>query len=141
MEFISKSEKETEDFASSLAKKAKAGDVLALFGDLGSGKTTFAKGFARALGVKSDVTSPTFVIMKKYPLNKSKFFLHVDCYRFQNEDDAKGVGLDEYFQNKNFIILLEWPERIEGILPRKAKKIFFRYLNENERQIITEESR
>ena len=143
MDFISKNEAETEEFARLVSSQIKAGDVLALFGELGAGKTTFTKALAKFLGVNATITSPTFVILKNYKINQpvsdnlkeAKELIHVDCYRFDSENDAFSVGLDEYFERKDTIMIIEWPEKIESLLPKKAKKIIFSYLGENERKI------
>jgi tRNA threonylcarbamoyladenosine biosynthesis protein TsaE len=142
MEYISKSEKETYSIAAKLAKKTRGGDIFALQGDLGSGKTTFTKGFARELGVLRDVTSPTFVIVKNYPLHLVKgkkptadYLIHADCYRLSSAEDAEAVGLSDYFQDKNVISLLEWPENIKKLLPKRAIHINFKYIDEQTRLI------
>jgi tRNA threonylcarbamoyladenosine biosynthesis protein TsaE len=138
MKKISQNEGETRDIARELAMSAKPGDIFALFGDLGSGKTTFTKGFIAALGVNREVTSPTFVIMKKYDVsqvaNLSEVY-HLDCYRFQDENDAKVIGLDEIIEQGDNIILIEWPERIWPMLENKAHKVEFKYIDENSREI------
>lgn len=137
MEIISKSEKETYEIAEGIAKKAKGGDVFALFGDLGSGKTTFAKGFAKVLGVKKTITSPTFVIFKTYSTEagNEKLLLHLDCYRLGSEIDAEAIGLPELLGRSDVVSLIEWPEKIEKILPADTKVINFQYLSENSRKI------
>jgi tRNA threonylcarbamoyladenosine biosynthesis protein TsaE len=142
MEYLSKSEKETYLIAAKLAKEARGGDIFALHGDLGSGKTTFTKGFALELGVLRQVTSPTFVIVKSYQLHEIKgrkpeadYLIHADCYRLSSAEDAETVGLSDYFQDKNVISLLEWPENIEKSLPKRTKKINFKYIDEQTRVI------
>lgn len=136
MEYISNSEKETFTIAKMIARKAQGGDIFALWGDLGSGKTTFSQGFAKALGVNKNITSPTFVILKRYPLKfKADFLIHADCYRLSNENDIEAIGLEEYFVQKNVIILIEWPEKIQKYLPKRTKNIHFQYLNESKRKI------
>ena len=137
MEYISSSEKETCDLAKKLALGAKPGDIFALNGDLGSGKTTFTKGFAEALGIKKHITSPTFVISKEYPIESKtiKKLVHTDCYRLSGEIDAENIGLSEYLNGGSSILVLEWPENIEKILPKNVKKIYFKYIDENTRKI------
>lgn len=138
MEYISRSEKETFDIAEKAASSAEPGNVFALFGDLGSGKTTFTKGFARALGIEKQITSPTFVISKEYPIASGPInkLVHVDCYRLAGEEDAENIGLNEYLNGGDAVLLLEWPENIEKILPDNTKKIYFEYVDENTRRII-----
>lgn len=140
MEYISRNEKETYDIAEKIASSAQPGDVFALFGDLGSGKTTFTKGFAAFLGIKKHVTSPTFVISKEYEVLSSPIekLVHVDCYRLSCEEDAENIGLGEYLNGGKSILLLEWPEKIEKILPHNTKKIYFEYIDENTRKIIAD---
>ena len=139
MEYLSKSEKKTFQIAANIAKKAKTGDIFALVGDLGSGKTTFVKGFARSLGIKREITSPTFVIMKQYPIVNPKkdieSLIHIDCYRLESKQDFESAGLREIFDNKNSVILIEWAEKIKKNLPKKAKNIYFSYIDETTRKI------
>ena len=137
MEYVSKSEKETCNIAQNLALNAKPGDVFALYGDLGSGKTTFTKGFAEALGVKKQVTSPTFLISKEYPvkLNSINKLIHTDCYRLMGEEDVENIGLSEYLFGGEAVLVLEWPEKIERMLPKNTKKIYFEYIDEETRKI------
>ena len=94
--------------------------VLALSGDLGSGKTTFAQYFLRALGVKGKITSPTFVIFKRYPLSLKSYAVayHMDCYRIKNIKDLKAFDLRDVFNASQNIVLIEWPERIKKVLPK-----------------------
>ena len=138
MELVTKSEKETFDFAKKIAIKAKGGDIYALFGDLGSGKTTFAKGLALGLGIKKTVTSPTFTIMKQYPLAAdavAKFLVHIDCYRLTSKEDLCAIGFFEIIDNPDYIVVLEWPECIWPEIKDKAEKINFEHLSETQRKI------
>lgn len=112
-------------------------------GDLGSGKTTFVKAFAKQAGIKKEITSPTFVILKQYLIPSSneksaEYLIHVDCYRMGSEEDAYSIGLPEYFERKDAIIFVEWPEKINKILPKRTKKIKFEYLDETTRKITVE---
>lgn len=139
MEYISKSEKETVAIAEKIASKCLPGNVYALFGELGSGKTTFTKGFAKKMGIKEEITSPTFVIMKQYKIMRTDknidLLSHIDCYRFSNADDAESVGLSEIFSKISAVSIIEWPEKIGSLLPNHAIKIKFKYLDENTRKI------
>ncbi len=130
MESITKSTEETKKLAIELAKKTKKGSVLALYGDLGSGKTTFTRFFVEALGLKSRVQSPTFVVARKYG-----YINHVDLYRLTDEKEAKDIGIEEILTDSDSITLIEWPEIIENILPEKTIKIYFEYIDENTRKI------
>lgn len=150
MEYITNSEIETEKIACELAKKLKTKKVVALSGDLGSGKTVFVKGLACGLGIKTVITSPTFVFIKEYPIQKiqnpklkiqtkPKFqiskLIHVDCYRVKSEKDAEAIGLIDYLNQKNNIIAIEWPENIESILPKNIVKVNFENMGKNIRKI------
>lgn len=104
--------------------------VLCLYGDLGGGKTTFMQGFAKGLGVKQKILSPTFVIMKKFGN-----FYHIDAYRLKDYKDATELGLKELFKNSENIIAIEWPEKIKKILPKSAIKIKFKFISNRERII------
>lgn len=137
MEFLSHSKEDTIRFAHEYAKSLRSGDVVALQGDLGSGKTTFTQGLSDALNVKDRVTSPTFVIMKNYLAHiqqKDITLNHIDCYRI-SEIDADAIGLSEIFDDKNSVTILEWPENISKILPSRTKTLLFEYLNESDRKI------
>lgn len=110
--------------------------VLALSGDLGSGKTTFIQGFLRGLGVRRKITSPTFVITKSYKLKTKSYKLgyHIDCYRIKKSKELLDLGLKEILNNLENIVLIEWPERIKKILPKDLIWIKFEYgEKENER--------
>ncbi len=124
MKLKSKNEKNTMAIAMNFAKQLKGGEVILMYGDLGAGKTVFAKGLAKALGVKEIVKSPTFNIMKIYKLSPSSIlppgkgeeggglFCHIDAYRLKNFDDLLDIGADEYLGKENVISAVEWAERI-----------------------------
>ena len=133
-----KSAQETKQFAASFAKKlsGKRGVVIALSGDLGSGKTTFTQGFSKGLGIKEKIISPTFVLMREHPLpNSNAKLYHLDLYRLEEGVDFNQLGLEELFQDPKNFILIEWAERIEKILPAHAIKIHIQKVNTNERII------
>lgn len=112
--------------------------VVCLWGDLGSGKTTFSQGVAKALGVKEIVNSPTFVVMKEYPLemkNREANLYHIDCYRMRSIEEVLDLGWEEIIADKNNIILVEWPEKIEKILPSGRMDIRFSVIDYYERKI------
>lgn len=137
VEIISRSKSETQKVAASLAEELVKSDftngglaVMALEGNLGSGKTTFVQGFARALGVKEKIQSPTFVLMKVYPLTKAKKFrhlIHIDCYRLDSPKDLLHLGFKDLVKDQDAIILIEWADRVRGLIPRSALWIKFKH--------------
>ena len=116
--------KSTEELAEKFAKLLCGGEVVLLGGDLGAGKTTFTKYVLKALGVKDEVTSPTFTIMKEYDGKKFKIY-HFDMYRISSGDEAREFGLEDYIfsGDKGSITFIEWPENIEDILVGNFNKI------------------
>ena len=119
---------------SGLQKKAV---VICLQGDLGAGKTTFIQGFAQGLGVTEKVLSPTFIVMKRFEINKNGFknFYHIDCYRLEGEKSMEALNLKDIISNPENIVAIEWAERIKKILPKEVVTIQFKYVTENERQL------
>jgi len=136
--FISHNEKETLNFGKKLVKAFKGGEIIALSGDLGAGKTKLSQGIALGLGVKKKVNSPTFVIVKKYPGRKT--LIHIDAYRLRGADDLINIGWKDFI-DPDTIILIEWPERIKKILPAKTVWITIKSLGENSRKITTKEQK
>ncbi len=124
--FITQSNLETKKLAKKLAKNFKSG-VIALSGPLGAGKTTFVQGFAKGLGIKDKIISPTFVLIRQH-----EDFYHIDLYRLSNFD---GLGLEEILSNKDNIVLIEWAEKIKDLLPKNTIWITFEMLSENKRKI------
>ncbi len=119
-EYISGSPAETEDIGLKLGETLKPGDVVALSGGLGSGKTVFAGGIARALGVEGRITSPTFCIVNEY---QGKFpVYHFDAYRINDPEDMTETGYYDYIGGDG-IVIVEWPERIESILPEDLIRV------------------
>ena len=133
---ISRSEAETEAVGAELAREIGRGRVVLLDGDLGAGKTVFARGFARGLGITEPVSSPTYTIVQEYPLpGGNGFFYHLDLYRIADEHAALGFGADEFLDDPASYALLEWPERIRGILPPGRIEVTIRRTGEDEREI------
>ena len=126
MKKTTKTEAETQKMAETLAKEVLSVEgqpgacVVALVGDLGAGKTVFVRGFAKALGVKEKITSPTFVILKSYKLQAKsyKLLVHIDAYRLDNPEEMEILGWSEAIKDPKNIILIEWAEKIEKILPK-----------------------
>lgn len=149
---ITKNPEQTIEYAKSFAKKLKGGEVVGLVGELGSGKTTFVKGLAEGLEIKENITSPTFVLLKEYQAKKIlrpktnlgglrkkvRTFVHIDAYRVENIDDIKSIGIEEYFERDNVIIVIEWAEKIRKILPKNTLYINFKHKSEKEREITLE---
>lgn len=145
--FITQSDEETRKFGFGLGRNFKRG-VIALYGELGAGKTTFVQGLAKGLGIKKRIISPTFVIVRTYHLKiknqKSKIkvttqnlktFYHIDLYRIKGQKDFDGLGLTEILSDKNSIVVIEWPEKIRDLLPKERISIYFEYINKSKRRI------
>ncbi len=133
--FHSNSESETEEIGKKVAKSVKYGTVISLKGNLGTGKTIFTKGFAKGLGIKEVVASPTFNIVREHSAGNGKWLYHMDLYRINDAHCALAFGIDEYMSDKNAMTLIEWAERIEDILPPQAVHIEIKRINDNEREI------
>jgi len=143
MKLISENEGETGDVAKKFAEGIRGGEIFVLQGELGAGKTLFTKFFARALGVKEEVTSPTFMIMKNYYFTKNDRnlnLIHIDAYRFEEPSEAESIGFEEIVSNPDNVIVVEWPERIWPSIPTWAKLIKIEYIDENRRNITIEEN-
>ncbi len=143
--FITKSGEETQKLGESFLKRLnlvqgstlKNTFIFALYGNLGSGKTTFIQGFAKGLGITKRILSPTFILVRNYKIPKSSStFYHIDLYRTNDLEDLKGLGLNELFNNPNNIIAIEWAEKMRGLLPKERIDINFEYLEENKRKIM-----
>lgn len=141
---ITKSKTQTQKFAKKLAQQIlkkgqqKQAQILALSGDLGAGKTTFTQGFIKALGVKHRVTSPTFMIVRRYELKNKKFLnvFHFDLYRIHQSKEILSLDFRKIIKNPENIVLIEWPERIKKLLPKNAAKISFDHGKNQKERII-----
>lgn len=133
--FVTKSFNATKKLARDFAKVLIKGDVVCLYGDLGSGKTTFVQGLAEGLGIKKRIISPTFVIVRSYKLEVSSFY-HIDLYRVESERDIENLGIEEIINNKNSIVVIEWAEKLKSYLPKKRIDIEFFYRDNNVRKIM-----
>jgi tRNA threonylcarbamoyladenosine biosynthesis protein TsaE len=136
--FVSSSPEETKQFAEQFATTLSKGSVVAFFGDLAAGKTTFIKSLASRLCNISehDISSPTFVYLHIYPLN-DVYLYHFDLYRLQDESQFLSMGFDEYLVSDS-ICLIEWSERIETLLPKKTIKVYLHHEGETKRLIEIE---
>ncbi len=140
MNFISQSEKETIKIARNFTRGLRGGEVICLIGELGAGKTVFAKGLAQDLGIKKLVRSPSFVLMKTYPISNNRFsiskFCHIDAFRLKAPQLVE-IGALEYFNQPKTISLIEWADKVKKILPKKRIEIKIKFgRKENERRII-----
>lgn len=116
--FISRSAEQTVDFAREYASSLKGGDVVLLNGEMGAGKTVFAKGVALGLGIDDEILSPTYAYMNDYG---GKLY-HYDCYRLSSGAQAEGLGLTDYFYGDG-VCLVEWADLIEEILPERYTEV------------------
>jgi tRNA threonylcarbamoyladenosine biosynthesis protein TsaE len=153
MRYISKSLEETREvargFFNILKKNYRHGNsslLVALEGDLGSGKTTFVQSIGEMLGITENMHSPTFVIMKVYgivqgpeellgELRHFRNLIHVDAYRLENESELLHLGWREIITEPENLIFIEWPERVAGIIPNSASRISFKFTSESVREI------
>ncbi|MCQ2353373.1 MAG: tRNA (adenosine(37)-N6)-threonylcarbamoyltransferase complex ATPase subunit type 1 TsaE [Victivallaceae bacterium] len=132
---ISRSEAETEALGAEIAATLPRGSVVLLRGNLGAGKTVFARGFARGLGIDEAVSSPTYTIVQEYELDGGGRLYHLDLYRISGVAAALDFGIDEFLGEKKSVSLIEWPERIESLLPDNAVTVEIIHKGETEREI------
>lgn len=141
MKIISNSALDTEKIGKDLAKTLKGNEIIALYGDLGVGKTAFTRGIADYFGVKNEVSSPTFSIVNEYAADKFSLY-HFDMYRIKTVEDLESTGFFEYLGNN--ILVIEWSENIEDYLPKDIIKVTIKKINsesdnnENKRIITIE---
>ncbi|MFH0731419.1 MAG: tRNA (adenosine(37)-N6)-threonylcarbamoyltransferase complex ATPase subunit type 1 TsaE [Candidatus Omnitrophota bacterium] len=131
---ITRTAKHTIDFGKELSTCLNAGDVIALTGELGSGKTTLTKGIAEGLGVKNSdyVNSPSFVLIREYEGRLQLY--HIDLYRLDNLTGAESLGIEEYLYNDG-VCVIEWAQKIKALLPKQYLEIKIKILDENSREI------
>lgn len=148
--YTTQNSKETRALGTKFAISLKGGEVVCLYGNLGAGKTTFTQGLALGLGIPKNITSPTFILIREYQVNKTLTrnsstrnslthqhitLYHLDCYRLENSTDALSLGLSDLFNNPNNIIVIEWAERIKELLPERRIDIYFENVGDDERKI------
>lgn len=136
LEIITNSPAETQKIAEDIALKFKG--VIALYGDLGFGKTTFVQGLAKGLKIKKRIISPTFVIMRSYGFPQTVLY-HADLYRLQGKEEIESTGIFEILKQKNILLAIEWPEKMGSLLPEKKLEVRFEYVDENKRKILIKE--
>lgn len=141
MEYICDSLEKTkgavQEFLKTLVPHPSQATIVELIGDLGAGKTTFTKILGEELGIQETIISPTFVIQKRYSIpnhQKFKTLIHIDAYRFENQDEVKILGIEEDTQNKENLIIIEWPSKIQNHIPESIQ-IHFEHKDENTRKI------
>ena len=137
MEKITNNRDETLNFAEKLAKQIVAPKIIVLSGDLGAGKTTFSKGFAKGLGISETITSPTFTLLNEYSGDKNLY--HFDMYRLSSKEEAYELGFENYFENNDGIILVEWAENVKGLFAPPYLKVLIEKIDENKRKFTLEE--
>ena len=128
---VTKNEDETTDLGVKIASSLKSGDVISLYGDLGSGKTRLVKGICLGLDVKQMVNSPTFIIVNEYSSQKFRKIYHFDLYRLKSEAEVLAMGFEDYLTPES-IVMIEWPEHVERILPAGTIKIHISHTQEDE---------
>ncbi len=139
-----KSSMETKTFAKKLAQEFlvftqvdKGALIVGLEGDLGGGKTTFVQGFAKGLDIKEKILSPTFVILKKFKIQSTRFktLFHIDCYRIQEPRELLDLGFSEIISNPENIVIIEWVEKVKKILSKEIVTLKFNFIDEKTREI------
>lgn len=119
MEILSQSLAETDKFGTELAQQLHGGQIVLLSGNLGAGKTALVKGIAKGFGINNEITSPTFTLMNLYPISDKiplNQLVHIDTYRLKNEAELIEIGVEDYLGKPNTICIIEWPEKITGLL-------------------------
>jgi tRNA threonylcarbamoyladenosine biosynthesis protein TsaE len=135
VEFISHSVEQTSQVGYHLGQLLAPGDVICLAGDLGAGKTVFARGTGMGWGALESVTSPTFTLIHEHHrAQDSRVLYHVDCYRLQSMDDAWGIGLEDVLHGDGSV-LIEWPEHVQAVLPAERLWGQFDILDDIQRHI------
>ncbi len=141
MKVVTATIQKTQRLAADFVHKLKPGQrakVVGLQGELGSGKTAFAQAAARAAGIKEPVVSPTFLIMRVYklpPRRQFKHFIHIDAYRLEDASELVHLGFREFLKDSSNIIFIEWPERVDSILPAELIKITFKHIDDQIREV------
>jgi tRNA threonylcarbamoyladenosine biosynthesis protein TsaE len=141
---ISQSEKETRIFGREIGKGLSDGDIVALFGELGAGKTVLVKGICEGLGITKGVKSPSFTIIREYippkPHPSANKVYHIDLYRITDPSTILVREVYEYLRERDGVYIIEWADRIEDFLPPDTIKIYLKIINETEREIAINHS-
>lgn len=148
MEILTHNAEETKKLGQKVGSALKGGEVLALVGDLGSGKTTFIQGLASALGIENQIISPTFILMRTYAVPQFTVdrslitnFYHLDLYRLEKNIDQEltNLGIKEYWRDPSNIVVIEWADKAKEFLPEDTKWIYFENIADDERKVIIQE--
>lgn len=121
-------------YAEQFSKQLKIGDCVALYGDLGAGKTFFVRGVCKGLGIESGVRSPTFTLMNVYEASDYRVY-HMDLYRLNDEDEIYDIGYDDCIDGTS-IVFIEWPEKIESLLPENVIRVHITITSDEAREVI-----
>ena len=126
-----------QTFVDGLIKQNSHATIIGLSGELGSGKTAFVKSISSIMEINEEVSSPTFVIAKFYPLNNRNWnqLVHIDAYRIEHTDELRALRFGELIQDPKNLIMIEWPELIEASLPQDTTMLKFKFINETVRSI------
>jgi tRNA threonylcarbamoyladenosine biosynthesis protein TsaE len=140
MKSLSRSPEETRQIAQSLLSElspSSSASVLALQGELGAGKTNFAQEIGKLVGVSENMHSPTFVIMKAYEIDFKGFknLIHIDAYRLEREEELTHLGWEKIISEPENLVVIEWPENVPGLIPKEAKQVSFKVIDEHTREI------
>ena len=143
LKYLTANPSQTKKLGEILAKEIlktqpkKIAQILGLEGDLGGGKTTFLQGFAKGLGIKQKILSPTFIILKRFKIKdlRFKYFYHIDCYRIKKPKEILDLGFKEIITNPQNIVAVEWADRIRKIMPKTMIWIRFEFVDKKTRKI------
>jgi len=135
LEKNSNGSEETKSIGFNFSSQIKNGNIIAITGEIGSGKTTFIKGALKGLGYSGNVNSPTYTLINEYNFIKYKV-IHIDCYREHILKRWINIGIMDYLNDNNNILFIEWPEYISGILPKNIININIKHLSEFKRKIV-----
>ncbi|MGD1996039.1 MAG: tRNA (adenosine(37)-N6)-threonylcarbamoyltransferase complex ATPase subunit type 1 TsaE [Anaerolineae bacterium] len=137
LEFVSRSPEQTRRLGARLGQLLRGGEVLCLEGPLGAGKTVLAQGIGRGWGATDPIVSPSFVLVRQHrrPVGDELLF-HVDFYRLQRPDEARGLGLEDWMEDPDVVVVVEWPERAVEVLPRQRLWIKLNFANDVRRQLL-----
>jgi tRNA threonylcarbamoyladenosine biosynthesis protein TsaE len=139
MDCLSQNVQQTEAIASELAATLGGGECIAIYGELGAGKTQFVRGLVAALGVNPrTVSSPTFVLLNVYHGGRLEVF-HLDAYRIHGDDDLEAIGFSELLE-QHAVVIVEWADRVAGLLPAKRLDVRIETVGESQRQITIRRS-